>query len=75
MEDMARIWPIIVQFGVGAVLCAVGVWAGLSSGFTDLTVPEDRRAVGYVVGGFAGLLVLALIFTFWLPNLANGTIQ
>lgn len=71
MEDMARVWPIVVQFGVGAILCAVGIWAGVTSGFLDWKLPQDRRAVGIIVAGFAGLLVLACIFTFWLPNVGN----
>ena len=69
MEDMARVWPIIVQFGVGAVLCAIGIWAGLSSGYLDLKIPDDKRALWVIVGGFFGLLVLSAVFTFWLPNI------
>ena len=69
MEDMARVWPIIVQFGVGAVLCAIGVWAGISSGYLDLKIPEDKRALWVIVGGFVGLLLLSAAFTFWLPNI------
>lgn len=75
MEDMARIWPIFIQFGVGAVLCAIGIWAGITSGFLDFTLPADRRSVGIIIAGFVGLLILACAFTFWLPNLANGTVQ
>lgn len=75
MDDMARVWPIVVQFGVGAILCIVGVWAGISSGFVDFKLPQDRRAVGIIIAGYAGLLILACIFTFWLPNLANGAAQ
>ncbi len=69
MEDLPRIIPIFVQFGVGAVLCTIGVWCGIGSGFVDLKVAEDRRAVAIVVVGFVGLLLLAVVFTFWLPNL------
>ena len=75
MDDFARVLPIVIQFGVGALLCAVGVWAGITSGFLNLTLPGDRRSVAYIVGGFVGLLILACVFTFWLPNLANGTVQ
>lgn len=67
MEDMARVWPIVVQFGVGAILCAIGTWAGISSGYLDLKVAEDKRIVWTVVGGYLGLLILACVFTFWLP--------
>ena len=72
MVEMARVWPIIIQFGGGAVLCAIGLWAGLSSGYLDLKIPEDRRAVGVVFAGFVGLLILSCIFTFWLPFLPKG---
>lgn len=75
MEDMARAWPIVVQFGVGSILCLVGVWAGLTSGFLDLKLPADRRSIGYIVGGFVGLLILACVFTFWLPYVGNGRVQ
>lgn len=69
MDDWPRILPIVVQFGVGAVLCAIGVVAGIRSGYVDLSVAEDRRAVRIVIGGFIALLILFAVFTFWLPNL------
>lgn len=69
---MARVWPIVVQFGVGAILCLVGIWAGISSGFIDFRLPEDRRSVAIVFAGFAGLLIVACIFTFWLPYIGDG---
>lgn len=70
--EMARVWPLVCQFGVGAVLCGIGLWCGLSSGYLDLKFGEDRRAVWVVVIGFVALLVLSGLFTFWLPGLAAG---
>ena len=76
LEDMARVWPIIVQFGVGAILCAIGVSCGIASGYLDLKNAEDKRVVFIVIVGFVGLLVLSSIFTFWLPNIGNaGVVQ
>ena len=75
MDDMARIWPIIVQFGGGAILCAIGLWAGITSKYLDLTNPEDKRVVGILVGGFIFLLLLASAFTFWLPNIPGEVVQ
>jgi len=75
MDDMARIWPIIVQFGGGFVLCAVGLWAGIQSNYLDLKNSEDKRLVYIIIGGFVGLLLLASAFTFWLPNLPAEAAQ
>lgn len=69
MVEMSRILPILVQFGGGALLCWVGVHAGIKSGYLDLTLPQDRRALGIVVGGYLALLLLYIAFTFWLPFL------
>lgn len=72
--ESSRLLPIIVQFGVGAVLCGVAIWGGLRSGYLDLTVREDRRLLGAFVGGFIGLLVLYLLFTYVAPYWpAEGT--
>ena len=66
--DVMRAWPIAVQFGGGALLCAIGIWAGLQSGYLDLkTQPDDRWVLRVIAGGFVALLVLACVFTFWLP--------
>jgi hypothetical protein len=67
MVGMAHIWPIVVQFGVGGVMCAIGVAAGLRSGYLDLKLPDDRKLMRMVAGGYVGLLLLSLAFTFWLP--------
>lgn len=64
---MERILPILVQFGVGAALCGIGVWAGLRSGYLDLGLSRDRRIIVIVFGGYFALLLLAVAFTFWLP--------
>jgi len=74
-SDMARIWPIICQYGFGAVLCAVGIWCGLRSGYLNLKTGEDRRLLIVFVGGFLGLLVLVCLFTFWLPFLPAEAAQ
>jgi hypothetical protein len=75
MDDMARIWPLFVQFGGGAVLCLIGMWCGISSGYLDLKNREDKRLIGIIVGGFVFLLLLSMVFTFWLPNLPAEAAQ
>ncbi|GMU93787.1 MAG: hypothetical protein AMXMBFR4_28450 [Candidatus Hydrogenedentota bacterium] len=65
--DMARVWPIVMQFGVGGIMCAVGVWCGLRSGYLNLEYRADRRLIGLIVAGYFGLLILLSLFTFWLP--------
>ncbi len=72
MVDMARVWPILVQFGVGGVLCAVGMWAGVASGYLDMKLPADRRIIGIIAAGYLGLLILSCLFTFWLPFVPAG---
>ena len=42
--NMLRVWPIICQFGVGAILCIIGIWGGLRGGLAvalALSVPGD----------------------------------
>lgn len=75
MDDMARVWPIVVQFGGGFVLCAIGLWAGISSKYLDLTNAEDKRVVYIIIGGFLFLLLLSCAFTFWLPNIPAEATQ
>ena len=72
---MARILPIVCQFGIGALLCAVGVWAGWRSGYLTLSNREDRRIVIVIAAGFLGLLALSCAFTFWLPYVGGGAAQ
>jgi hypothetical protein len=69
--EMARAWPIVLQFGLGAVLCAIGLWCGWRSGYLDLRLREDRWLIAMIVGGFAGLLALLCAFTFWLPYVSS----
>ena len=67
MLDMARVWPIVCQFGIGALLMAVGVWAGWRSGYLDLSTGQDKRFMGVLVGGYVFLLALVSYFTFIAP--------
>jgi hypothetical protein len=67
--DVERILPIAVEFGVGAALCALGIWCGVSSGYLDLKDARDRRIISLIAGGFVGLLLFYFAFTFWLPYL------
>lgn len=69
---MLRIWPFIIQFGIGFALAGLGVWAGLSSGYLSMKRPEDRRSVVIVAAGCLALLALYGAFTFWLPWLPEG---
>ena len=43
--EMARVWPIVCQFGVGAILCFIGTYCGLTSGYLDMSHRDDRRIV------------------------------
>jgi len=72
MDDMARVWPIVCQFGIGTLLCAVGLWAGFSGGYLDLKLRDHRRLVAIIAGGFFALLALYCAFTFWLPFTGGG---
>jgi hypothetical protein len=69
---MLRVWPIVCQFGVGALLCIVGIWCGLRGGYLNLKNAEDRRLVVILVAGYLLMLVIVCIFTFLAPNWANG---
>ena len=73
--DWARVLPILVEFGGGAILCLIGVVAGLRSGYLDLKLAEDRRMIGIIAAGYIGLLVLYCAFTFWLPYVSSGGAQ
>ncbi len=69
--NMLRVWPIVCQFGVGAVLCLVGIWAG-SGRISQPEIRRDRRLVATRLAGYLLLLVLAGIFTFLSPHWAEG---
>ncbi len=71
--EWSRALPVLVQSGGGAILCLIGLWAGIKSGYLDLKLPDDRSVVYWIVGGFVFLLVLTCAFTFWLPHLDGGT--
>ncbi|MGD8500645.1 MAG: hypothetical protein PVJ86_08350 [Phycisphaerales bacterium] len=70
--DMLRVWPIVCEFGVGALLCVVGIWCGLRGGYLNLKIAEDRRLLVILVAGYLLMLALVCIFTFLAPNWANG---
>ncbi len=70
--NMLRVWPIICQFGVGALLCFIGIWGGLRGGYLNLKITEDRRLLVILVLGFLFMLAIVCIFTFLAPNWANG---
>ncbi len=69
---MSRVWPIICQFGVGGLLCIVGIVCGLRGRYLDLSLARDRRFMVIFAAGFIGLLVLAAVFTFLAPHLPEG---
>jgi len=69
---MLRIWPIVCEFGVGALLCLVGIWFGLRGEYFDLKLAEDRRFVVTLIAGYFLLLAAVCVFTFLAPNWANG---
>ncbi len=70
--DMLRVWPIVCEFGVGALLSLVGIWYGLRGGYFDLKLAEDRRFVVTLLAGYFLLLAVVCVFTFLAPNWANG---
>jgi hypothetical protein len=70
--DWLRVYPIILQFSAGAVMCAVGLWAGLSSGYLEPGTPTTRRLIAVVVAGYLGLLAYSILFTFVLPYTAEA---
>ena len=69
---MLRVWPIICQFGVGALLCFIGIWGGLRGGYLNLKITEDRRLLVILVLGFLLMLAIVCIFTFLAPDWATG---
>ena len=50
--NMLRVWPIVCQFGVGALLCLVGIWAGFRGGYINLKIADDRRLVVTLIAGY-----------------------
>lgn len=72
---MLRVWPIVCQYGIGAILCAVGIWFGLRGGYLNLRLSEDRRLLAILVAGYLLLLATVSFFTFVAPFWGNGDIQ
>lgn len=70
--NMLRVWPIICQFGIGAILCIIGIWGGLRGGYLNLKISEDRRLLLILIGGFIFMLAIVCFFTFLAPNWSNG---
>jgi len=70
--ELARVWPIVCQYGIGAVLGAIGIWCGIRSGYVDLSDRKDRRLIWTLVGGFLLLLAAVCVFTFWAPFWVRG---
>jgi len=69
---MLRVWPIVCQFGVGALLCLIGIWGGLRGGYLNLRVSEDRRLLAILIAGYLFVLVIVCVFTFLAPHWAIG---
>ena len=69
---MLRVWPIVCQYGVGALLCLIGIWGGLRGGYLNLKISDDRRLLIILISGFLLMLTIVCIFTFLAPYWANG---
>ncbi len=70
--NMLRVWPIVCEFGVGALLCLVGIFCGLRGGYLNLKIAEDRRLLMILVAGYLFMLAIACVFTFLSPGWASG---
>ena len=70
--NMLRVWPIICQYGIGAVLCLIGIWCGLRGKYLDLKIKEDRRLLIILITGYLLMLAVVCIFTFLSPGWASG---
>ena len=70
--NMLRVWPIVCQFGIGALLCLVGIWCGLRGGYLNLKIAEDRRLLVILVAGYLFMLAIVCVFTFLAPGWASG---
>ena len=70
--NMLRVWPIVCEFGVGALLCLVGIWCGLRGGYLNLKIAEDRRLLVILVAGYLFMLAIVCVFTFLSPGWASG---
>ena len=70
--NLLRVWPIICQYGIGAVLCLIGIWCGLRGKYLDLKIKEDRRLLVILIAGFLLMLAIVSVFTFLAPKWASG---
>ena len=70
--NMLRVWPIFCEFGVGALLCVVGIWCGLRGGYLNLKIAEDRRLLIILIAGYMFMLGIMCVFTFFAPGWASG---
>ena len=70
--NMLRVWPIFCEFGVGALLCVVGIWCGLRGGYLDLKISDDRRLLVILIAGYMFMLAIVCVFTFLAPGWAGG---
>jgi hypothetical protein len=70
--NMLRVWPIVCQFGIGALLCWLGIWCGLRGKYLNLKIAEDRRLLGVLILGYIFMLALVCIFTFLAPFWGEG---
>lgn len=70
--NMLRVWPIVCQFGVGALLCVIGILCGLRGKYLDMKIAEDRRLLAILVAGYLFMLAIACVFTFLAPGWASG---
>jgi hypothetical protein len=66
-----RLLPILVQFGVGAGLLALGIYAGWKGGYFSQNRSEGVRILRWLVSGYLFFLVLAILFTYVLPYLPS----
>jgi hypothetical protein len=71
--DSSRWLPILIQFGIGAVLGGVGLWAGLKSGYLDWYDSDDRTTAYVLVAGYIAFLLVYCLFTFYLPFVPEVT--
>ena len=70
--NMLRVWPIVCEFGIGALLCLVGIFCGLRGGYLNLKIAEDRRLLVILVAGYLFMLAIICVFTFLAPGWASG---
>lgn len=70
--NMLRVWPVFCQFGVGALLCILGIWCGLRGGYLNMKVAEDRRLLMMLIAGYMLMLAIVCVFTFLAPGWAGG---